>query len=269
VHDNILLFKGNKNDGKEMDIEGIEVNNDFIYVIGSHSAKRKKVKDDKPHEENLAKFKDPNIKYEVSRDRLYRLTVDTKGKLQKKEKISLRNHIEKDERLRIFGTIPSKENGIDIEGISVGPEEGTLFLGFRGPKFRGNYVPIMRLKFEDPQNNHKLLFVNLKGRGIRDMTYVPAGFLEGFLIIAGPVGDETSSYQLYHWDGKDAVPGTDRNESVGKVHLLGEIPIPPNGKAEGLAVIQYETDQFYKLIITYDGVKNTNQIMQYFRINKS
>ena len=44
VHNNILLFKGNKSDGNEMDIEGIAVDDNNVYIIGSHSLTRKKIK---------------------------------------------------------------------------------------------------------------------------------------------------------------------------------------------------------------------------------
>ena len=91
---------------------------------------------------------------------------------------------------------------------------------------------------------------------------------DGFLIMAGPVGDGHTSYQLYHWDGKDVIPGKDRKAAdIGKVRLLGEIRPPKDGKAEGVVVIQ-EDDSSYHFIIVYDGVKNKNNIMQQFRIAK-
>ena len=38
---------------EEIDIEGLDVDGGYLWLIGSHSAKRKKTKDDKPAEENI------------------------------------------------------------------------------------------------------------------------------------------------------------------------------------------------------------------------
>jgi hypothetical protein len=191
---------------------------------------------------------------------LYRLTIDSQGKEVKKEKISLREIIENDAVFKTFSNIPSKENGVDIEGLTE--KDGWLYIGFRGPVFRGNYVPVMKLQFDDPKDTYKLLYTELGGRGIRGMTSVS----DGFLILAGPVGDGLVSYQLYHWDGKDVISGKDRKiADIGKTRLLGDILSPENGKSEGVVVIQ-EDDTFYQLIIVYDGVKNKDNIMQRFRV---
>ncbi|MFK5893054.1 MAG: DUF3616 domain-containing protein [Pseudomonadota bacterium] len=262
VHSNILLFKGNKKEGKEMDIEGLAVEGNYVYVLGSHSSKRQKISKNKKYKKNKKKFYDSKIKDEKNRDWLYRLTLDSNAKVIDKEKITLRKIIKKDKVLKSFSHIPSKENGIDIEGIAV--KNGWMYLGFRGPVFRENYVPVMKLKFKDPKNSYQLLYLTLAGRGIRDMVSVA----NGFLIIAGPVGDGDSSYQLYHWDGKDMIPGKNRKrKDIGRVKLLGEIIPPKGGKAEGLVVMQEDKSK-YQLIISYDGIKNMRYIMQHFRVTK-
>ena len=262
VHSNIFLFEGNKTDGKELDIEGIAVNGNTVYVVGSHSSKRKKVKEEKKYNKNQEKFKNYEIEDERNRDWLYRLTIDSQGKEVTKDKITLRGIIKNDTILKTFSNIPSKENGVDIEGLGVKDE--WLYIGFRGPVFRDNYVPVMKLKFDDPEGTYNLLYIELGGRGIRDMTSVS----DGFLILAGPVGDGPASYQLYHWDGRDALPGKDRSVAdIGKIRLLGAIRPPKNGKAEGVVVIE-EEDTLYNLIIVYDGVKNRDNVMQRFRLAK-
>ena len=262
VHNNILLFKGNKKEGKEMDIEGLTVEGNYAYIIGSHSSKRQKVKEDKKYKKNRKKFQDGKIEDERNRDWLYRLTINSDGKDVNKEKITLREIIKNDPVLKTFSSIPSKENGIDIEGISA--KDGWLYIGFRGPVFRENYVPVMKLKFDDAEDTYDLLYIKLGGRGIRDMASVS----DGFLILAGPIGGGPASYQLYHWDGNDVIPGKNRKAvDIGKIRLLGEIRPPQDGKAEGVVVIQ-EEESLYQLIIAYDGVKDKNNIMQYFRISK-
>lgn len=260
VHSNILLFEGSETEGKEMDIEGLATEGDKVFVVGSHSSKRKVIKENKKYKKNREKFHKDKVEDERNRDWLYQLTIDSQGEEVTREKITLRKIIESDSVLKTFRNIPSKENGIDIEGLAAKNE--WLYIGFRGPVFRGNYVPVMKLKFDDPEGTYKLLYVELNGLGIRDMTSVS----DGFLIVAGPVGDGPASYQLYHWDGKDVIPGKDLAvKDIGKISLLSEIIPPEGGKAEGVVVVQ-EEEALYKLIIAYDGVENKDNILQGFHL---
>ena len=57
IRKDILLFKGDEENGKEMDIEGIAVDGHVVYVIGSHSAKRSRIKAKKKHKTNLKVFR--------------------------------------------------------------------------------------------------------------------------------------------------------------------------------------------------------------------
>jgi len=243
---NILVYRGDKQNGQELDIEGFAVEGDHLYVIGSHSLARKRFKESGSYEENLKRL--TQVKQESSRYQLFRLALDATNQVSGRDQISLATIFNNDPLLSRFTTIPSKENGIDIEGIAA--KEGKLYLGFRGPVLRDGYVPVMQLAFENPLESYKLLFVNLAGRGIRDLAAVS----DGFLILAGPVGDEQVSYQLLHWNGKDCLTGSDRKES-GKLHLLTEITPPEDGKAEGMALLS-ETAQNYELLIVFDGAKN-------------
>ncbi|MBL3590538.1 MAG: DUF3616 domain-containing protein [gamma proteobacterium endosymbiont of Lamellibrachia anaximandri] len=261
VHKNILLFEDDGSSGMEMDSEGIAVDREYIYVIGSHSSKRKALKPDKKYKKNRKRLRADRIEDEKSRDRLYRIRIDADGREIDRKSITLRGVFKQHPVLKMFRGIASKENGIDIEGIAT--KDGWLYLGFRGPVFRGNYVPVMKLKFDDHKSQNDLLYVRLGGRGIRSIASVS----DGFLILAGPVGDGDGSYRLYHWDGKDLVPGEARDVDIGKVQLLGEITPPAGGKAEGLAVMQ-EEDCSYHLLIAYDGVENLNDIIQRFRVPK-
>lgn len=223
--------------------------------MGSHSLRRRRVKETNSYQENRDYFQKKKIDYQKNRGWVYKLTLDKKGKSTNKKKISLWNIIKKDEVLKTFSKIPSKENGVDIEGVAI--KNKWLYVGFRGPVFRENYVPVLKLKFNKPEA-YELLYVNLGGRGIRDIQSVS----DGFLILAGLVGDGTDSYQLYHWDGKDLIPGEDRKK-IGTVNLLGEIWTPPEGKAEGLVILE-EKNKSYDLIIAYDGI--LGQPLKQFKI---
>jgi len=244
VSSDILIYSGNKKNGRELDIEGIAVDDRHIYVTGSHALARKRVKPDNSYEKNLQRLQ--SIKPEPARKHLFRLTLDASGKVIKHEKTSLASIIRNDPILAPFAGIPSKENGIDIEGIAV--KGGLIYLGFRGPVLRDGFAPVMRFDFDQPESSYRLLFLNLEGRGIRDMAAVS----DGFLMLAGHVGDKPRSYRIYHWNGHDCIPGTDKKQQ-GKVTLLVEVDPPAGGKAEGIAVIN-ETAELYNVIALFDGI---------------
>jgi hypothetical protein len=181
------------------------------------------------------------IKNEKGRDKLYRLTLNERGELENEDFLDLRKLLCHDRLLSRFTTIPGKENGIDIEGVAVRGKR--LYVGFRGPVLRENFVPVMALEFDSP-DEYELRFINLGGRGIRDLAAVK----DGFLLIAGPMGDGPGSYQLCYWNGKDCIPGA--NGPGGSVQVLGDVPIKSGSKPEGLAVLA-EDETGCTLLIVY------------------
>ena len=246
----VLLFRGEKKE--ELDIEGIAAEGDTLYVIGSHARKRPRTKAEDDYQENRETFHADSIEKEPSRRRLYRLRLDADGKLVpgSKSKISLAPLIKKDPVLRAFRKIPSKENGIDIEGIAAHGD--WLTLGFRGPVLREGFVPVMRLTFDDPAGTAGLRYVRLGGRGIRDLVRVS----DGFLVLAGPPGDGPGGYRIHHWDGRDMVPGRKRGgDKPGRCRLLAELALSGEAKAEGLALLE-ETKRYYELVVVFDGIEN-------------
>jgi hypothetical protein len=137
------------------------------------------------------------------------------------EATSLGPILDADKVLGLFRDIPSKENGVDIEGIAVDGDD--LYAGFRGPVLRGNFTPVLRFRFANPSTATELLFVDLGGLGIRDLTKVRGGFL----ILAGPVGDGPGGYHLFFWDGRDCLPGLRTAGARGRVRPIGEVRPPP------------------------------------------
>jgi Protein of unknown function (DUF3616) len=261
VSNDIVLFTGDKENGKEMDIEGIAVEGEYIYVVGSHSSRRNTVKSDKSYKKNRKTFRNKSIDDEANRDWLYRLKVNAQMQLTDKKAITLRGLIQKHKVLKTFSQIPSKENGIDIEGIAV--VDDWIYVGFRGPVFRNNYVPVLKLKFDDPENTSSLLWVNFGGGGIRDMAKVG----NGFLIISGPVGDGPGAYSVHHWNGRDMIPGKKREPAeIGMAIKLGDIDTPEGGKAEGILVLEETDIGSYKFMVIFDGVKNGSPML--FKFSK-
>ncbi|MEM9273857.1 MAG: DUF3616 domain-containing protein, partial [Cyanobacteria bacterium P01_F01_bin.143] len=122
-------------DDQEIDIEGMSMSNgNTLFVIGSHSLKRLKIKDDKTYIDNRERI--TKVVTEDKKNSIFRLTIDSStGEAKDKKAIRIKGIIEKDPVLGIFTKIPSKENGVDIEGIAS--ENNSLYLGFRGPVLRG------------------------------------------------------------------------------------------------------------------------------------
>lgn len=228
--------------GIELDLEGMTAEGNTLYIIGSHSLARKAADPGKSYKNNLKRILQVNK--DKNRQRVFRLEIDEAGEIKSRKHISLQNVLMDDPLLGRFTSLPSKENGIDIEGIAA--RDQTLFIGFRGPVLRGNYVPVVVLDFDDPED-YELLFVQLDGKGVRDIAAVDGGFL----ILAGPVGDAPADYRFYFWDGEDCLAGTD--SPGGKCEPLGDIEVPDGGKAEGLAVTN-ETRTSYDVLVVFDGV---------------
>ncbi len=153
-----------------------------------------------------------------------------------------------------------------------------MLVGFRGPSLRGPYIPVLALKFKNGQFKTGAIqtedrFLDLGGRGIRDMTAVPGG---GFLVLGGPVGDEPTPYQLYFWDGQDALPGKDAPRAKDRVKPICRISCPDvrldgekvtvlsenyvscdesSAKAEGVEFVEMKEGEI-RFIIVYDTATN-------------
>jgi len=224
---------------QETDIEAITYGDGYLYVIGSHSWRRKRLKPELSVAKNRERLQ--QVEQQESRSRLYRVAFDpSTGKLGGKQRIDLSKRLRNDPLLGRFWGIPSKENGVDIEGIAF--RDGRLYLGFRGPVLCDNLVPVMLLNFDQPKG-YQLHFVSLDCHGIRDMVALD----QGFLILSGPVEDATGPFCLWWWDGNDQIPGKD--SAALATQLLGAVSTPGGAKAEGLALLQQDETQATILVV--------------------
>lgn len=182
--------------GDELDLESIDFHDGMLWICGSHCNVRKKPK----RKSELR----PEIRSRPSRHFLARIKVKTDGFSLGKVSVaprtgagSIRGMLAKDPFVGPFIELPSKENGVDIEGIAVSANE--TLLGLRGPVLDG-FAVVVHLTLSERLSikEYTLSFLDLAGLAIRDIT------LSGgrVLIIAGPVSDADGPFALYEWTGK-------------------------------------------------------------------
>lgn len=235
----VTLLEG---DGKEIDLEAVTASSEHVFAVGSHALVRKSPDSAEADGRSFERLLD--LGHPKSRDHLFRLRMGDDGQpIGEIESINLLDQIADNELLARFTEIPSKENGIDIEGLAVDADK-MLYVGFRGPVLRYNFIPVMALDFDQP-DDYALRFVQLGGLGIRDLTAVD----DGFLMLAGPVNDAPGPYQLWHWDGQDCLAS-----SADRPHLqqLGNLRPSDGDKPEGLVVLE-DSDREWQVLVVHDG----------------
>lgn len=232
----------------ETDLEAVSVDAETrtVYVTGSHSWYRKRFGEGFGVERR--KFA----------EQVFRFKLDEAGKAGPVEVCTeVLTAIEKTP-LKTFMGVPSKENGIDIEGLAFRGER--VHFGFRGPVLRDNWVPVLGAKFADPATTHEVGYVQLGGRGIRDLV----AYSDGFVILAGPIGNGDNSFRIYAWNGKNGL-ATGKPEDQAK--LVAELP-PVRGKItfngmtrdaigrpEGLTILGHEGKR-HEFLMVCDGLDN-------------
>ncbi|MEQ4720045.1 DUF3616 domain-containing protein [Nonomuraea sp. B19D2] len=206
---------------EEADIEGLARADGHLWLVGSHSLKRKKVKSKDPDKaaERLA-----TVVREENRFILVRLPLheDTPGPgtvLSGKD--GLTTHLRDDRHLAPFLELPGKDNGFDVEGIAVVSEQ--VYIGLRGPVLRGWAVVLElrldddgeeRLRLREPYHKH---FLDLGGLGVRDLC--PDG--DSLLVLAGPTMDLDGPVRVVRWR-----PGPKRQEVVPEDELETVVELP-------------------------------------------
>ncbi|MDX0655060.1 DUF3616 domain-containing protein [Sinorhizobium medicae] len=178
---------------EELDLESLEAEGPYLWLCGAHCRVRRKPEPDE--------IVSSSIRERKSRRVLARLRLDeTKTRLVEAESLpfegdfSLRSTLESDQFLSPFRELPTKENGIDIEGLAV--MEDRIFIGLRGPVVGGLAV-VMELFIDEKfrVKSTRPFFLNLQGLGVRELTRDGASLL----VMAGPVGDAPGPFVLFLW----------------------------------------------------------------------
>ncbi len=224
---------------QEIDIEGLDHHDSHLWLIGSHSVKRKKVErtDDGADAKLIKKL--GTIETEGNRFILARIPLFKNSETGERELVSavedppasnrilkasrlagdmvsdaLRIAIKEAEKgeplkyLSIYLDIPGKDNGFDVEGLAVAGEK--VFVGLRGPVLRGWAVVLelsidtsdssqLSLKDFEPSRPYRKHFLDLAGLAARELSFQGPDLL----VLAGPTMVLDGPQVLYRW--KDAL----------------------------------------------------------------
>lgn len=273
-------------DLEEVDVEGLDYEDGYLWLVGSHSLKRKKpaLKDGaREARKQLAKVSTDGNRYLLARipvvkgDGMYTLAKEYTRKGKKRTAAQLRGNaqgndlteaLRGDKHLGLFLAIPGKDNGFDIEGLAV--VDKRLFLGLRGPVLCG-WALILEVELEEDNEQPATLrlkpigpkrrlyqkhFLQLGGLGIRDLCAQGSDLL----ILGGPTMDLDGPVTIFRWPG-----GTKRkDESVVPAEMLERVLDIPYGEgvdhAEGMTVFTPDGGTANSLLVVYDSTSESRRL---------
>jgi hypothetical protein len=220
------FFRLPEGDDKEIDLEGLSVSDNHLWVVGSHSLARQKPdkgsSDIKQEIKRLAKIERDDNRYLLARIPL----VVEAGGLELFDSCpdpadpsrvltaaclpftdrgnELMEALSADAHLGPFLSIPGKDNGFDIEGLAVSGEK--ILVGLRGPVLRGwatvielaaeNHPDRLALKPIGPKDRaYRKHFLQLDGLGARELLIDGADLL----LLAGPAMDMDGPAAVFRW----------------------------------------------------------------------
>jgi len=213
-------------DTEEADIEGMDIADGWLWIVGSHAVKRKSAKPrDKADvvAEKLATLSRDGNRHLLARIPIDGATLRRKHGKRRAASIDTRPKSsallkaikrgadgEGDPHLAPFVPVPGKDNGFDVEGLAVNGHR--VFIGLRGPVLRGwacvlevhpvdagDHLDLERVDGRLPYRKH---FLNLGGLGIRDLLVLG----DDLLILAGPTMALDGACAIWRWK-KGAVGG--------------------------------------------------------------
>ena len=222
----------------EMDIEGIAICDGWLWVVGSHSLTRKKPKKGKPLDAKglarLATLKDNHNRMFLGRLPLRPLDggrwdvclAHEDGR--RPQMLPVGKHVSPffkllrdDPLIGPFAAIPSKENGVDVEGIVV--DGSRVGLGLRGPVINAWALVVEvrvvgdgdELMLEGGLTTH---FLDLGGLGIRDLKRRG----DDILILAGPTMKLDGPARVFCWRGWTSIK--EPKDLLHRPELVLELP---------------------------------------------
>jgi hypothetical protein len=161
----------------EADIESLAVCAGALWICGSHCNVRFQTKKDRKKEADGRPYRlRSKFNSRAGRHLLGKVTLTDEGGTPakrgsrlpfRKSKGSLHGILKDNPFLKPFIGLPSKENGLDIEGFTTSDGK-SLFLGLRGPRV-DRYAVVVELKSAKPKMATH--FLDLDGLAVRDLAH--------------------------------------------------------------------------------------------------
>lgn len=265
---------------EEVDLEGLDIDGDRLWLVGSHTSTRKDAQPERAPAENLARLTRveprPNRLLiacarmdggRLAEEPITRLPIDGAGN-------ALTRALGDDPHLGSFvgdadgGSIrlASKENGLDIEGLAARGDD--LWLGLRGPVLRG-WALLLTVRATATADGaldlapigtggrpYRKQFLRLAGMGLRDLCWHG----EDLLLLTGPTMDIAGPQAVWRLHNPAELPDDSLIEPDGaRLELLFHLPLVTDGdKAEGLC--RYDGAGAPGLLVVYDAPRRERLI---------
>lgn len=230
--------------GVELDAEAAASDGRYVYVTGSHAAKRESC-DRNPDSGHVVRFRVDPVTFLPLRSPAEEKPTRRLGAIMAGLP-ALAPYVD-----RCLGS-----GGVDIEGLAV--KDGRLFFGFRGPT-AGDAAYVLSVGaeqlFDGGDVRPALASVRVgHGRGIRDLVAVK----DGFLILAGPDDDEDNEdvgWTISLWDGAAADGNVAAPKLLAALDLDGieRRRCDKRPKPEAMAVLEEAPDR-YRVAVLSDGL---------------
>ena len=271
----------------EADIEGLAIADGCLWITGSHSAVRDPL-DGLTGRRAIAAL--ANVRRAGNRFLLARIPIEpdsggpalvpevrlNEGRTLRAARLpggrkndALTRLLRKDPHLGPFLSLPSKDNGFDIEGLAVA-SGGRVFLGLRGPVIDGwacvleiavtahskreRELMLRRLRVAPARGaqgaRYRKHFLDLEGAGIRDLCL--AG--RDLLILTGSPMRGKGKAHVRRW--KNAIAAKD-DSMVGRRKLPKLLELPYQEKKnhpEGMTIVAQRGKRVL-LLVTYDSAE--------------
>jgi hypothetical protein len=253
---------------EEADIEGLDIDAGWLWLVGSHSVKRKKPKQSDGEAGVATKL--GTSSRDGNRHLLARVPLEGKTPTRDSgsrragtipsspESSALLDAVVQsgDPHLKPFVDIPGKDNGLDIEGLAVRGMQA--FVGLRGPVLR-EWCCILRLQIEADERDGALRlspvegpihyrkhFLKLGGLGVRDLVSLD----DDLLILVGPAMAHDGPIEIWRW--RNATKAGGSSPSTEATRLLALPHGEGTDRAEGLTVFEQGAGST-RVLVVYDS----------------
>lgn len=270
--------------GPEADLEGLAYDSGYLWLVGSHSLKRKQPGDDETigqRQKRLATVVGDGNRFLLGRIPLVQRDgnywpvkrSDQSGKHCQAACLEgddvgneLTEALRDDPHLAPFLAIPGKDNGFDIEGLAAKDER--LFIGLRGPVLRG-WAVILEIELDKKGKHLKAIgpkqrpyrkhFLSLAGLGIRDLCRQG----NDLLILAGPSMNLDGPVIVFRWPN-GACQERESLVSAEELQRLLDIPYGiGNDHPEGMTLYTMNGQTGDAVLVVNDAAAESRQPTAY------